>query len=390
MHMGRHYRNYHARANDDLCKLRRPGVRGSSGENVIKKEALLSCRADGMEARFYGIMDFDNEENRVRRSVKNRLGGIRMKVLFTRHYGEEKMKAVADLGYEVLYIKENEISYADEISGIDVLVCFDPFKNLDIADLRQLKWIQLSSVGINQLPKEKIKAQGILVTNNRSGFSIPMGEWIVMKILELLKNSKAFYRKQREKTWKADACIGELYNKTVCFVGTGSIALEAAKRLQGFEANIIGVNTTGRKTEYFDGCYPMKELEHALSCADVAVLSIPYTKETHHLINENNIGSLKKDAYLVNISRGSVIKEAVLIEALQKGSLRGAALDVFETEPLPKDSPLWELDNVIITPHSSWISEMRNERSYRIIYENLKSFMVHEGLMNIVDIDKGY
>ena len=120
------------------------------------------------------------------------------------------------------------------------------------------------------------------------------------------------------------------------------------------------------------------------------VLSIPYTKETHHLINENNINSLKKGACLINIARGSIIKESVLIEALQKGNIRGAALDVFEEEPLPQDSPLWEMNNVIITPHNSWISEMRNERRYNIIYENLKRFIAGEKLMNIVDIDKGY
>jgi phosphoglycerate dehydrogenase-like enzyme len=313
-----------------------------------------------------------------------------MKVLFTYGYGEEKMKAVTGLGYELLYVNEKEISYTDAISNIDALVCYNPFDKLDISKLKQLKWIQLSSIGIDQLPKQKVKEQGIIVTNNRSGYSIPMGEWIVMKILELLKNSKAFYSKQSEKKWKIDTTILELYNKTVCFIGTGSIASEAAKRLQGFDTNVIGINTTGKEVEYFNSCYPMKELEYALSQADVVVLSIPYTKETHHLINENNIRSLKNSACLINIARGSIIKESALIEALQKGGIRGAALDVFEEEPLPENSPLWKLDNVIITPHNSWISEMRNERRYNIIYENLKRYIANERLMNIVNIVKGY
>ena len=313
-----------------------------------------------------------------------------MKVLFTHNYGEEKMKAVTELGYELIYVNEKEISYTDEISNVDVLSCYNPFDNLDISNLKQLKWIQLGSIGIDQLPKQKIREQDIIVTNNRSGYSIPMGEWIVMEILGLLKNRKAFYYKQSEKQWQLDTKILELYNKTVCFVGTGSIASEAAKRLQGFDANIIGINTSGRKVEYFNSCYSIKELDFALSQADVVVLSIPYTKETHHLINENNISSLRKGACLINIARGSIVKESALIEALRKGNIRGAALDVFEEEPLPKDSPLWEMDNVIITPHNSWISEMRNERRYEIIYENLKRFITGERLMNIVDIDKGY
>lgn len=313
-----------------------------------------------------------------------------MKVLFTYHYGEEKMKAVSELGYELVYIKENEISYTNDISDLEVLVCYNPFKNLDISELKQLKWIQLSSIGIDQLPKQKAKEQGIIVTNNRSGYSIPMGEWVVMSMLQLMKNSKELFRKQSEKKWKMDSSIVELYNKTVCFIGTGSIASEAAKRLRGFDVKIIGINTTGKKAEYFDSCYPMRELEYALSQADVVVVSVPETKDTYHLINENNISAIKKGACLINVARGSIIKEAVLIEALRKGDLRGAALDVFEEEPLSESNPLWCMGNVIITPHNSWISEMRNERRYHIIYENLKRYIAGENLINIVNIDKGY
>jgi len=313
-----------------------------------------------------------------------------VKVLFTYNYGEEKMGAITELGYELVYVNEKEISYSDEISDVDVLVCYNPFDRLDISQFKKLKWIQLSSVGIDQLPRRQIKEQAIIVTNNRSGYSIPIGEWIVLKTLELLKNSRSFYNKQSKKKWQLDTSVMELYNKTVCFVGTGSIAYEAAKRLQGFDANIIGINTSGKKVDYFKSCYSLKELDYALSQADVAVLSIPYTKQTHHLINEKNIGSLKKGSYLINIARGSIIKESVLIEALQNGRIRGAALDVFENEPLPESSPLWEMQNVIITPHNSWISELRNERKYNIIYENLRSYITGKSLMNIVDIDKGY
>jgi phosphoglycerate dehydrogenase-like enzyme len=300
------------------------------------------------------------------------------------------MDAIRALGYELIYVNENEVSNSEEVSDIDALVCYNPFEKLDISQLKQLKWIQLSSIGIDQVPKQKVKDNSIIVTNNRSGYSIPMGEWIVMKILELLKNSKELYHKQSERKWQMDTSILELYNKTVCFVGTGSIASEAAKRLQGFDVNIIGINTTGRKLDYFNNCYPMAELNHVLAQSDVVVLSIPSTKDTHHLINEDTLSLFKKGACLINISRGNVIKESALIEALNTGSLRGAALDVFETEPLPEDSPLWGLDNIIITPHNSWISEMRNERRYNIIYNNLKRYINGEKLMNIIDIEKGY
>jgi len=313
-----------------------------------------------------------------------------MKVLFTYDYGEEKMKAVEELGYELLYVKENGISYNESMADAEVLVCYDPFDGLDIARLGSLKWIQLSSIGIDQLPKEKVRQQQIVVTNNRSGYSIPMGEWIVMSILQLLKNSRELLLRQQDKKWRMDTGVLELYGKTVCFIGTGSIASEAAKRLQGFGVRITGINTNGRRMEYFDECYPMKELDKVLSQADAVVVSIPGTKETQYLLNENNIPAIKKGACLVNIARGSIIKESALVEALGKGQFRGAALDVFEEEPLPQGNPLWDMENVIITPHNSWISEMRNERRYNIIYENLRRYMAGESLMNVVDVERGY
>ena len=116
-----------------------------------------------------------------------------------KRFSEEKMKSVSELGYEVVYISEDEVSYRDEICDVDSLVCYNPFTNLDISKLKQLKWIQLFSVGIDQIPKQKVKEQGIIVTNNRSGFSIPMGEWIVMKILELMKTARNFIISKEKK-----------------------------------------------------------------------------------------------------------------------------------------------------------------------------------------------
>ncbi len=316
--------------------------------------------------------------------------GVYMKVLFTYDYGQEKMNAIKALGYELVYVSEKDITYTEAMADAEVLVCYDPFETLDITRLEHLKWIQLSSIGINQLPKDKVKKQGITVTNNRSGYSIPMGEWVVMSILQLLKNSRGMFERQLAKKWKIDTGVLELYGKTVCFIGTGSIASEAAKRLQGFGVRIIGINTTGRRLEYFDQCHPMEELELVLSQADAVVVSIPGTQATHHLLNANNIAAIKKGACIVNIARGNIIDESALLEALREGNLRGAALDVFEEEPLSLDDALWDMDNVIITPHNSWISEMRNERRYNIIYENLRRYAAGESLMNIVNVEKGY
>ncbi|MCX7695644.1 MAG: phosphoglycerate dehydrogenase [Caloramator sp.] len=313
-----------------------------------------------------------------------------IKVLFTYDYGREKMKRIEDLGYKVLIRDENKVVYEEDFKDVEVLVCYNPFSILDIGLMEKLKWIQLSSIGIDQIPKDIVFARKIIVTNNKGGYSIPMGEWIVLKILEMIKNSREFYEKQKERIWKVDTSILELYNKTVGFIGTGTIAQEAAKRLKGFEVKLIGVNTNGRKVEYFDECYSLNEIKNVVKNCDFIVVSVPLTKETYHLIDKELISSMRDGVYIINIARGSVIDTDALIEAVKGGKIKKAALDVFEEEPLPKDSPIWDINNIIITPHNSWVSEMRNERRYNIIYENMKRYIEERELLNVVDIIKGY
>ena len=162
-----------------------------------------------------------------------------MKALFTFKYKDEEMKSLEKLGFDIIFKDERNITFSEEIKDIDLMVCFDPFNKIDIGLFPNLKWIQLLSAGINQVPIDKIIAQDIILTNNRGGYSIPIAEWIVLKILEMIKNSKEFYDKQNKKIWKMDTSLLELYGKTVGFIGTGSIAQEAAKRLEGFGVKIL-------------------------------------------------------------------------------------------------------------------------------------------------------
>lgn len=313
-----------------------------------------------------------------------------IKALFTYNYGEEKMKSIKELGYDIKVIPEKDLTYSEYLEDIKALICYDPFKTLDIEKMKNLKWIQLSSIGIDQLPVEYVKSTSIIITNNKGGYSIPMGEWIVLKTLELFKNSKELYANQANKKWKIDTNILELYGKTIGFIGTGTIALEAAKRFQGFGVNLLGVNTDGRNIEYFDRCYDMSELDVMLKLCDVVVGTIPYTKATHHLIDENRFKIMKNGSFFINVARGTIVDEIALIENLKNGKLSGAALDVYEEEPLRENNPLWQLNNVILTSHNSWMSEMRNERRFKLIYDNMKRYVQGEELINVVDLNKGY
>ncbi len=313
-----------------------------------------------------------------------------MKALFTYHYGKEKMKAIRDLGYEIIHIHESEISNCEEVKDIKVLVCYNPFNNLDITKLNNLKWIQLSSIGIDQAPLDYIKAKGIILTNNKGGYSVPMGEWIVLKILEIYKNSKYFYQRQIEKKWKLSTDVYEIYGKNVGFLGTGTIAQEGAKRLQGFGMKVYGLNTKGRDIEYFDKCYAVSEIDELLAISDIVVCTIPYTKETHNLLDYERLGKMKDGSVLINVSRGNIINEKDLIRKINEDKFMGVALDVFDHEPLSKDNSLWEYENVYITPHNSWVSQMRNERRFTNIYENMKRYIESEDLINVVDLNRGY
>lgn len=312
------------------------------------------------------------------------------KALFTYSYGNNNMDKVRELGYEVTVIDEKTAVFSEALKDTEVLVCYNPFDTLDISLLKKLKYIQLSSIGIDQLPMNYVKEASVIVSNNRGGYSVPMGEWVVMKMLELLKGSFGLYRNQMNRIWKMDTSILELFGKTVGFIGTGSIAIESAKRLQGFGVKVLGLNTNGRPIEYFHRCFRINEIDNMLAQCDIIVITIPSTKETYHLLDESKFNIMKTGTFIINVARGNIIDEKALIHNLKSRKLAGAALDVFEEEPLKKDSELWELQNVSITPHNSWISEMRNIRRWNVIYENLKRYINGEELINVINLDKGY
>ena len=315
---------------------------------------------------------------------------IYLKVLTTLKFTEEEFQSLIDLGYDVIFKPEDEVKFSEDIKDIDILVCFNPFNRLQINMFPNLKWIQLLSAGVNQVPAEEVLKKNILVTNNRGGYSIPIAEWIVLKTLEMFKNSKEFFEKQKKKVWEPNSHLLELYGKTIGFIGTGSIAQEAAKRFEGFGVNIIGINTSGKEANHFHKCYSIDRINEVVKDCHIIVVAAPYTEKTHHLVNNQVFESMNEGTYIINIARGSIIDEQALIENLRSGKIKKAALDVFEEEPLPVNSPLWEMDNVYITPHNSWASEMVYKRRYNITYENLKRYKNNEQLLNVVDLRRGY
>jgi len=311
-----------------------------------------------------------------------------MKVLFTVKYNEEKLNMVKDLGYDVIYKSEKIIENTEEINNADVLVTYDSFSRLDINKMKNLKYIQTTSVGIDQLPKQEIVEREIMVSNNRGGYSIPIGEWIVKSILDIYKNTVSFYKNQKNKVWQPDFTTKEVSGIRVGFLGTGTIAMEAAKRLKAFDVEVWGVNTKGSIREYFDKCFSTSDLDEIFKSCDVVVASMPSTKETIGLVNKDKFELMKDGSVFINIGRGDLINQDDLIDCI--GKFRGVALDVFEEEPLSKDNKLWDFDNVIVTPHNSWWSDKNPDRVFDLVYNNLKKFINNDNLKNVVDLKRGY
>lgn len=312
-----------------------------------------------------------------------------MHALFTFRYDDGQMKQLEELGIDITYLPEEELEAGTSMAGYDFMVCFDPFSKLDFSDC-QLKWIQLVSKGVGQVPEFLRSDPGIVITNNVSGPSIPIGELIITYILEIFKNARFFFDNQRKACWEPNTDILEITGKTIGFLGTGKIAQEAAYRLKPFHAKIIGTNTTGHKTEGFDETYPTAELRTVLEQSDVVVSTLPATDETYHTLDQETLGYMKRGSSLINISRGSVIDEEALCRYLDEGYFRGVALDVFEKEPLPENSPLWSNPRVIVTPHNALYSDWYNRRVFEMIYDNIVRFLAGEPLDGIVDYSRGY
>ena len=296
-----------------------------------------------------------------------------MKLLLTGAfpYSEAQIDQIKALGFEVFYVKDERKPLPVEVSAIEAVVCNNLFLHHDIAEFKNLKLVQLLSAGLDRVPLDYINDHNIKLFNAGDVYSFPMAEWAVLKILEIYKKSRFFYRNQEKRLWQKNRDIEELTGKKVGIIGLGNIGKAIAKRLKPFGVEITAVDIRQVEAEPVGRFRMIDELDQVLKASDIIILTLPLTEQTRHLISAERLKLMPDHACLVNLSRGAIIDEAALIEALQAGRFRGVALDVFEEEPLPGGSPLWGFDNVIITPHNSFISDRVNERLFALVLTNL-------------------
>ena len=286
-------------------------------------------------------------------------------------YSREQLSNLEHLGYEIVFVQNERKALNIDVSDIDTVVCNSLFLYNDITEFKNLRTIQLTSAGLDRVPLDHINEKGIQLFNARGVYSISMAEWSILKILEIYKKSRVFYKNQELHKWEKQRDLLELTDKTAAIIGYGSVGTEIAKRLKAFGVNVISVDRQVKEDDYVDESILIDDLDAALEKSDVIILTLPLTAETKHLINEEKIKVMKDNAVLINVSRGGIIDETALIESLKEDKFLGVALDVFEEEPL-NESPLWDFENVIITPHNSFVSDKVNERLFEVMIENLR------------------
>lgn len=277
------------------------------------------------------------------------------------------------------------------IDQVDIIIGNPPLTlNLNKSNI---KVIMLNSAGSDQYIKKDILHCKTLLTNASGIYGNAIAEQIIGMMITLNKNMKSYIQQMNEHFWCPLKSGKEIYHSTVLIVGYGDIGYETAKRLKAFDCQIIAVKR--RKQEslpYVDQIYTIDELDDVLPLADYVILALPQNQSTIHLFNKEKLLLMKKDAMLINVGRGSAIVTDDLIDVLKQGHLYGVALDVVEQEPLPSSSSLWDIDNVLITPHSSggFVWPSVHHFYIQLIIKNLHHFNNHESLDNEVDFMTGY
>ncbi len=269
----------------------------------------------------------------------------------------QDISALEALGHEVTVHPDERAAVANP-AQYDAVICNGLFLYNDIAAFTALKLIQLTSAGYDRAPIEYAAAHGITVKNADGVYAVPMAEWTLMRILELYKNAARLFG---ARAWEKDRSWRELSGKTACIVGFGAYGAEVAKRLKAFDVTVLAVNRSAKPSAYVDEFLPLSELNSALSRSDIVVSAIALTDETRRLFDAGRFAAMKSGAVFVNAARGALVDEAALLSALD-ARLSSAALDVFEIEPLPEGSPLRKAQNLLISPHNSFVGEGNHAR----------------------------
>lgn len=285
----------------------------------------------------------------------------------------------------------------EEFDDTDILFAWS-LKPEQFLRAKKLRWIHCPAAAVNPLMFPELVNSNVILTNGREVHGAVVAEQVIAMICALARNFPKAMRLQaqhvwgQEKMWRETPCPRNLGGATLGLVGVGAIGRRVAKYAVALGMRIIATRDDPRKEkpESVEKVYAANELPKLLAESDYVVLSAPVLASTQKLMHKETLAAMKPDAYLINVGRGALVDEQALADAIRNKKIAGAALDVFDKEPLPADSPLWDLENVLITPHTGGISEKAWERQYTFFSENLRRFMDGKPLLALVDKQKGY
>jgi len=265
----------------------------------------------------------------------------------------------------------------EAVSTEEIVVTLElPSEVLDEA--ASLRWVQALTAGVNSYDHDQLRESDVVLTSASGVHSEPIAQHAFAYLLAFERGIKRGMEQQREGVWEVFQC-GELTDKTLGIVGLGSIGKRVADVGSAFGMRVIGTKRDTNVTiDAVDQVLPPADLETVLNEVDYLVLSCPLTDQTQGLIGRDELEAMDRSAILVNVARGEVVDEAALIDTLEADQIRGAGLDVFEKEPLPKESPLWDLSNVVLTPHIAGSSPYYWERCAELVAENYRHFITGE------------
>ncbi len=257
-----------------------------------------------------------------------------------------------------------------------------------IQNAPMLKWVQMTWAGTDKYTNYPGFPENVLLTNATGAFGVVISEYVIGAVLTMYRRFPQYWKNMEKHVWKdmgSERCI---CGKRVLILGTGNIGTETAKRFKAFGAVVSGIRRTRKRAEHFDEIHVMDELNEELQKADIVVGCLPNNAKTAGIMNDERFGTMKKDALFVNVGRGNLVEPGALERTLRKGHLLGAVLDVTKTEPLPFENSLWDMENVMITPHIAGPSfghdKATEDKIWEICRENLKRYLRNEKLQNLI------
>lgn len=284
----------------------------------------------------------------------------------------------------------------EEILDTDVFIGWS-LRPQQFLAAKKLRWIHSPAAAVHQLMYPELIRSSVILTNSTGIHGPVVAEHAIAVLLALAKRLPQAMQYQEKKTWSQDQLWHErprpreVSDSTVLVIGMGGIGREFTTRAKALGMIVLGVReNTAKGNDGADAVFSPAQLDDILPQADYVLLCTPVTPATTAIINTARLARMKPDSYLINVGRGPLVDEAALFEALRDRRIAGAALDVFNEEPLPPESPFWLLDNLLITPHTAAVTERLWERHYKLMVENLNRFLASRPLLNEVDKTRGY